>query len=1638
MGDAVPQRVDYRDRERSTYDPVLLGAATGMCTAEGGTCDFCAYRDSNPCQVSDGYGADRSLCRLPGFLGGSVSDDELCGMGATTEVTVDTTDPDMGTGGLESAATLTAFRTRDGQLVLTLTTRCGWVLVPSEAAWEPKAASSQQQQAPAPAPAGESRRALQQAGSEVAAPSQVLVEGNASYAGSSLYFAAPAISEDSASERYACYTATLELEGLSSACQALELSLTMRLALRRVVLSPDPDWQNAQSSGGSGSRRSALAALDPVSGRILEETADPLLEGEEELPMGPEPYCDEDGDVFWAEVTLQMRPPQLGRRVKQAVEAAAAEATEQEAAAQRATRQQLFSSGVAASASFAATLDPRADQTVEWLKALQRQFPLVSATPTHHSLAFLLGTLRRDLAPSVAADGGAAAADLAPLLPKGLWLDSCGRQSIALVNTAVVAALADMGVTDANVADVTCFVPPFASVATKELPPCAQSSSVLFNVSIEIDVAPSSSSASSPSSSDPFANSPGDPRALAARLAAAALSAPATCLSDETQMRMASSLTLTLQLPVGPGLEETPFMEVGGALVPVVPGIASPAPAPVPAPGASPSPADGAIALPTPSPSPAAGTSTIATTTVVAVSVAVALAVLVVLISFFAVRSVRRAKVAAQQATAHAAAVSGGGAAAAGGAGGAAGRPPLSKLSMLAALVPEASYASTFIPDDEAAAVRETSVVVHMAPNANDSSRRPAPLLHRSFTAAASPSLPRTAPAGHVSCGGAAASADRQGAMLWGSDGGAPPPFAAAVTAAAVAAAAAEPISPGGISTATSSTYDSVVPSPSGEMPEDAVHDACSADCVAPPPPADPVPAPTAVPVSVPDAAAAASAAATAAAMSGGVMWSNSLYSNTGVGMMGPPAAAAPAVLGGEEEPVTPMKGHVGPFAPPPSPPSPPGAFAAAAAAAPAASPAASAASGDADDESLVSLRCPPPPGRGAAAAAAIAAAAGTAVTLRAVPTEAEAPPPAAEFSFEGLARAASATTETDGDEPMEPPSRPPLPMLPQLSYSPTAPRVAAVTPPPPLPMPPSVPRLRPVVSAGAGSNGAMTAAAASAAASLGHAQSLKFPPPAAAATGAAAPAAAAPKSPAAADGGAVASGAKPTTFSAKYFETMRAAATIARASAPGEDEAAAAAKPIPRPSGPAKETGVRVWTNALYDVSSRASAGGTSDGTSTATASSAPTFTAPTPARGNSEGGLPSAPPPTPPPALVEVDESGDGDDADGTAAAAGVAVAMEAAATAELTSMAGEPAAGVVDAAAAAAAADDTVAVAANDIDGAAGAAAAAGDAADSCLSPSSRRSGLSDEIVAHLTSIVAQHRRSSDQSEASGSGGGSGSAGTSAGGAVAATAAAAAAVAQRTTHAVAKLLGVPLSRRTSSGGGAPPGQATKPSPPSAAKSSRTSLNTRQSPPRPAHPPQAASSGTAAGRRLNQTPSRRQIPAPPPPPSGALVIPVAARGGAAAAGPSSSNLLERSQALRDSLTSAKNALSVVVAKRGNGVSPITSPTDATAAAAASAAAEAPAARSGIPRPNWGRGGAAAAAETQPARLVALALPPPLLPGGYSWSSAGSGFSGAILSGQSQRISIDSTAANTPPYAVTPVKRPPGPGKPSGGGAAE
>ncbi|GLI61101.1 hypothetical protein VaNZ11_003383 [Volvox africanus] len=568
----VPLRVDYRDRD-DAFDLKLLSVATGMCSLSGG-CNPCTYRDSNPCQVADRYGADPSLCHLPSFLGGNVTSDTLCGIGATVDVT-------FTGGGSKPIATLTAFRKRGGSLLLTVTARCGWVLLPFVST------------------------TLNQTGNST--PARVIMEGNASYLGSSSYYSRQALGANGEVERYTCFTTVLKLRGLSSSCQALNLDLNLKLRMQRLNIVD----RNATISN---------------------------------------PECQVGGAEVEATALLKMRVPQAYSN-SGSIKAAAM--SEEEAAA---AKQKIFTNGVVATTSYFASVDPRDPQATSWLQSLASQFPIVSAVPSSETLSFLIGSVRKDSRSSQVP-----ASDQAPLLPEALSLETCSRQSITAVTEAVVSALAPKGITEKDVSDVVCLQSPYTEVAATEVPPCAGYTSVLYNVTLNITLGPERVSgttssllkglnAVSQSSSSSGTVTPASPLQLADALVGAQLAAPWVCLSTEGQMRMISRFQLDVQLPKGPGVVEKTTTD-SGYTGPAATTTTNPGPAANP---------DTAVARSGNNSSPATpdggSKNTFGTVAVVAVAVAVALVVLVALVAFFAIRSVRRSKAAAQAAASAAAA----------------------------------------------------------------------------------------------------------------------------------------------------------------------------------------------------------------------------------------------------------------------------------------------------------------------------------------------------------------------------------------------------------------------------------------------------------------------------------------------------------------------------------------------------------------------------------------------------------------------------------------------------------------------------------------------------------------------------------------------------------------------------------------------------------------------------------------------------------------------------------------------------------------------------------------------------------------------------------------------------------------------
>ncbi|GFR48284.1 hypothetical protein Agub_g10050 [Astrephomene gubernaculifera] len=658
----APQRVDYRDRNRTTADLGLLGASTGMCSY-GGDCDFCAYRNANPCQVLDRYGANTTLCQLPGFLGGSISEDTLCAMGANADIVVShnelgsTSSSSSASGSSVTAATLTAFRTRDGLMMITVTTRCGWLLVPSPVSAAAATASS----------SAWNSAGSNSSNSNTSQQQLILLEGNATYNGMAFQFVVPlqqqsatavsAAAAEVTEERYSCFTAALPLQGLTSSCQALELGLNLRLALRHVALGVIEDTTTTTTT------TTAAGSAE---------------EGAYEYYDDADVVCETSGSVHEAQVQLTMKPPQVRQRLE-AVVAAATEAVEdslqwqvlEQQQEQEQELQQLFSYGVGAAATFAATLDPRTSESSGWLQSLSSQSPLVSTTTTRQSLSFLVGRVQQTTtSPSSSSSSG-----VVPLLPASLDLHNCGRQAVDAVAAAVVAALASQGVTDKHVADVVCLQSPYSTVPATELPPCASLTSLLFNVSLDmpLGLAISSTGSYSSTTTTPTSNpstvsygttssstnsgngtDPANLTVLADALVLASFAAPWTCVSTESQMQMELEVHISMQLPKAPGVEETDLLAAGNNLLPPPPLGTSVVLRPPP-PVAAPTDKQGSITSQPPPPTPAAAvvaapaasaSSALPASLVIAVVLASVLAALVAVAAYYAVRSAVRAKAA--------------------------------------------------------------------------------------------------------------------------------------------------------------------------------------------------------------------------------------------------------------------------------------------------------------------------------------------------------------------------------------------------------------------------------------------------------------------------------------------------------------------------------------------------------------------------------------------------------------------------------------------------------------------------------------------------------------------------------------------------------------------------------------------------------------------------------------------------------------------------------------------------------------------------------------------------------------------------------------------------------------------------------
>ncbi|KXZ41583.1 hypothetical protein GPECTOR_380g180 [Gonium pectorale] len=224
---------------------------------------------------------------------------QLCGTGVSADVMVEPADGG-GAAAAVAAATLTAFRTRNGSLVLTVTTRCGWLLVPS--------------------PSYSSR-------------SLVLLQGNITYGALKLPVSVPAATGAAGvaagtvapPERYSCYSTAVRLRGLSSRCQALSMKLSLRLTLLRAAPAAAGDVGGSEDAGGGTG--------------------------------GAPDVCVVSGEPHEAVVQVVLLPPQLGQRIQSAVAAAVSAAATTSSAPAAAA--QLFSGGVAATASYTAVLDPR-------------------------------------------------------------------------------------------------------------------------------------------------------------------------------------------------------------------------------------------------------------------------------------------------------------------------------------------------------------------------------------------------------------------------------------------------------------------------------------------------------------------------------------------------------------------------------------------------------------------------------------------------------------------------------------------------------------------------------------------------------------------------------------------------------------------------------------------------------------------------------------------------------------------------------------------------------------------------------------------------------------------------------------------------------------------------------------------------------------------------------------------------------------------------------------------------------------------------------------------------------------------------------------------------------------------------------
>lgn len=365
--------------------------------------------------MADAFGTVPGICLKPDFLGGSLTASSLCGQGAAEPIAHPLTG--------QAIATVMLFRNTSGFIHVTVSTECGWLLVPSDSAagsvllegvveYAPAAgvqlAAEDLGQATKPA----SNRRLAQSGVSEASTSSAEGTGSgaaaqqegaaAAPASSSSAFSAPSGAQSQAVQRYSCLSSSVALADAPSACGALAVTVRLRFALSAFALAGD-----------------GACALVPQ-----RRNGDSAVLFDATFSLG----STQAKRVVWS-------PPPAPPTLKSKPELAQLAA---------------ITAGYKVLSTYTTTIDPVSDSGSAWLADMRSQAPLVALSFQEHRLSFLLGAV----VTGMYGGGG---------VVNGL---SCSMTSMGLARTALGAW---MYISDDIFRDITCLQSPFASVASDEV-----------------------------------------------------------------------------------------------------------------------------------------------------------------------------------------------------------------------------------------------------------------------------------------------------------------------------------------------------------------------------------------------------------------------------------------------------------------------------------------------------------------------------------------------------------------------------------------------------------------------------------------------------------------------------------------------------------------------------------------------------------------------------------------------------------------------------------------------------------------------------------------------------------------------------------------------------------------------------------------------------------------------------------------------------------------------------------------------------------------------------------------------------------------------------------------------------------------